>query len=68
MKVFRVTFAANQVASIKPAEPTFILTDNEDYYYESGGTLIYALVKAATEEEAMEKSLAIIEKVKRGSS
>jgi len=64
MKVFRVTFAANQVASIKAAEPKFVLSENEDYFYESGGLLIYALVKATTEEEARVKSLAIIEKVK----
>lgn len=54
MKIFRVTFLLNAIASIKESEidPDF---ESEIQFYENQGLKIFALVKAMNETDARNK-------------
>ena len=54
MKIFRVTFLLNSIASIKESEidPGF---EREVYFYENDGMKIFALVRAFDEVDARQK-------------
>ena len=56
MKIYRITFVKNNIASISPAEGKHFFT-GESYYYEHSGSLVFALVKAKDETEANKKAV-----------
>lgn len=66
MIVYRITFAMNTIASVKPVDATFVLKEDGDYYYENDGMLIYAIIRAHTDQEAHLKATELIEKVTKG--
>ncbi len=62
MSVYRVTFISNRIGSIKLSERSEIPGSEEDFYYANDGVLVFALIKAESEEDARTRVLEIIKK------
>lgn len=64
MNVYRVIFAKNEILSIKEVNSSDVL--NGLYCYEhKNGMLLYAMVKAKTEDNALTIAMMIIKEVRR---
>ncbi|RYG54809.1 MAG: hypothetical protein EOO01_00415 [Chitinophagaceae bacterium] len=61
--MYRITFAANEIISITPFDGEMVF-QGDYYYHESNGLLIFAIVRAASEERAHELGRKIIQVVK----
>jgi hypothetical protein len=57
--IFKLTFANNEVVSCEPAESNSILSELYDYEHQNEN-LIYALIKADTEAQAIAISHTIV--------
>jgi hypothetical protein len=62
MKVFKVIFARNEIISCSAVRDSVKL-DGSYHYEHKGGKIIYALIKAETEEEACSIALTIRKEV-----
>ena len=66
MSVYRVTFIANQIETIKLSELQTAPDGEEDFFYLNNGALVFALVKADSEEDARKIALRMIERIIKG--
>ncbi len=63
MKTFRIVFAKNEILTCKEAENNSNL-NGSSYYEHENGNLIFAIVKAPGEEEAINMAKRIVQEVK----
>ncbi len=62
MNIYKVIFAKNEVIACDLITNKFVL--NDDYlYHQVKGQLVYAIIKASSEEEAINKSCEIVKEV-----
>ena len=63
MNTYKITFVSNNIESVNKVEGIYFFEGDSSYYINEQGFLVYALIKAETEAEAVKKANEIIKNV-----